>query len=165
MKYFIVIYFGYVLLTILLSWPLFGLKFYSLVSNSMAPQLSSGSLIVIKKESNYVPNDIIGFYAQVEGREEIVVHRIVDIGGNVYVTRGDANQNNDRLLALPRLVIGRVVAAWPLLGYLLGIVNYRWGNFAVVILPAIIIVGYEIQQVIALWPIVFGKKSSRIGVC
>ena len=134
MKYFVTLFLVYTLLTIIFSLSIFGLRFFSLVSGSMAPQIKSGSFIVVKKQQNYQPNDVISFYTLVNDQEAIVAHRIIEVGGNVYVTKGDANRYQDRLLVLPRLIIGKVIVVIPLLGYFFGAVNTSKGTFLLIIL-------------------------------
>lgn len=92
-------------------------------SPSMNPVIDAGSVIVVQKQPFYDEGDIISYYALIEGKEEIITHRILRLGGNVYVTKGDANSAVDREVVQPRLVIGRTVLIIPYLGHLITFVK------------------------------------------
>lgn len=125
-------------------------KFYFLTSTSMMPTIRPNSLLFIKRQSAYEVGDVVGYYAKVNEKEEIVAHRIVGIGGNVYLTQGDSNSEPDGVLVLPRLVIGRVVLAVPVMGYLLSIMENLVAKLLLITLPALVIVGIEVKRLIRL---------------
>lgn len=116
-------------------------------SDSMAPDITTGSIIIVKKSDRYNVGDAISFYSKESGKEEIVTHRITGIGGNVYVTKGDANQVQDREIVLPRLVIGKVERVIPYLGYVVGFAKSFPGTLITIILPALFIVGTELSKI------------------
>lgn len=118
-------------------------------SKSMLPSFGAGSLILVLKDGNYQPGDIISFYAQVNGKEEIITHRLMKIGGNVYITKGDANQAIDPYVR-PRLVIGRAVFIIPYLGYLYLLIKNPFGIVFFIILPAVGVVFIEVTKIIHL---------------
>lgn len=86
-------------------------------SSSMNPVIDAGSVIIVQKQPFYEEGDIISYYALVDGKTEIITHRVLRLGGNVYVTKGDANSAVDRETVEPRLVIGKAVMIIPYVGY------------------------------------------------
>lgn len=117
-------------------------------SDSMNPVIDRGSITIVKSFASYQIGDAIAYYAQIGGQEEIITHRIMDIGGNVYTTKGDANEVADRELVKPRLVIGKVVAIIPYLGHFIRFAKSLVGNWLLIILPAFIIIASEIARII-----------------
>lgn len=118
------------------------------ISDSMTPVIDKGSVTIVKKFDYYEVGDIITYYDNSLGVEEIVTHRITGMGGNVYLTKGDANEVSDRELVKSRLIIGRVIYVIPFLGYLISFSKSFFGNILCIIAPASIIVFFEIMNII-----------------
>jgi signal peptidase len=141
-------YIFFCLIITLISLNLFaGFKIFINKSGSMEPVIKAGSLIVVKRDDIYLPGDIISFYAKDKDKEEIVTHRIVRLGGNVYITKGDANQAIDKYV-LPRLVIGKVVLIFPYWGTFFTLVKTKIGASLFILLPAAILIGIETLKII-----------------
>lgn len=117
----------------------------------MNPTLNTGSIIITKTFPEYSPEDIITYYAKIDGREEIITHRILHLGGNVYVTKGDANVAIDREIVIPRLVIGKVIFIYPYIGYLVAFAKTKIGEWLMILLPAIAIISIEIAKMVHLY--------------
>lgn len=113
---------------------------------SMLPLISNNSLTVTKPFAYYDIGDIVSYYQEVEGREMIVTHRIAQIGGNVYVTKGDYNEAIDSEVVRPRLVIGKVILIVPWLGLIFSLVKSPWGTGLFILLPAVVIISLEIYR-------------------
>lgn len=118
------------------------------ISDSMNPVINRGSLTIVRSFTSYKIGEAITYYALLDGREEIVTHRITDIGGNVYTTKGDANEVVDRELVKPRLIIGKVIYIIPYLGYLIAFTKSLLGHWLLIILPAALIIGSELTRII-----------------
>ena len=155
-------YYSFIMIYVLFS---FGIAFlssknlgfgaYTNISSSMEPLIKKGSVIIVQKYQEYNIGDIIGYWAKINNKEEIVVHRIISIGGNVYVTKGDANQYLDREIVVPRLVIGKVILIIPLLGNIIAATKTRIGIYLCFIIPAVIIITIEILK---MWKLLGPKK-------
>lgn len=96
---------------------LLGLQVYSVLSGSMEPELSVGSLVYARQAGgeSLQEGDIVVY--QRGGSK--VVHRVVEIfrdQGQV-ITKGDANERTDAAPVDLRQIKGRVVGEIPLLGY------------------------------------------------
>lgn len=129
-----------------------GIRFFTNQYSSMEPVINSGSLTMVISQSYYDAGDIITYYAKgTDGKEEIVTHRIRSIGGNVYVTKGDANMVDDRELVLPRLVIGKVTKIIPNLGHVVSFAKSQFGVIATIIAPAVIFIFIEVLKILRLY--------------
>ena len=126
-----------------------GIRWYALYSTSMEPSITEGSLILVKKiTTEYNIGDVVAYWSKYKNQEVIVAHRIVDYGGNVYVTKGDSNQTNDIQVIIPRLIIGKMIINIPYLGYLYSILNHKITTYFIVFIPAITIIGIEIKKLL-----------------
>lgn len=126
-----------------------GIRWYALYSTSMEPSITEGSLILVKKTTTgYYVGDVVAYWSKYNGQEVIVAHRIVDYGGNVYVTRGDSNQTNDIQVILPRLIIGKMIVNIPYLGYLYSLFHYKISTYFIIFVPAAVIIAIEIKKLL-----------------
>ena len=144
----IVLYIIFTLSIIILSSGIFGVKMFTNRTNSMSPTITISSLIFVKKSSEYTIGDIISFYSRNVKQSEIITHRVYRIGGNVYMTKGDANLAFDNQLVTPRQIIGRVILIIPSIGFFFTFIKSPLGVLFCIILPATIIITKEIKQMI-----------------
>lgn len=148
-RIFVVVYVIAIFIVIVFSADIFG-SYHSFtnISDSMNPIIDRGSITIVKSFPDYKIGDAIAYYSSYEGREEIVTHRVMGIGGNVYTTKGDANAVADRELIKPRLIIGKVVYVISYLGYAIAFAKSLIGTWLCIIIPAFIIVGSELIRII-----------------
>ena len=113
---------------------LFGYQAYTVISGSMEPAISTGSLVYIKSmEPEAVLNgDVIAYYG---GRDSnaIITHRVMEnrvIMGE-FQTKGDANQTEDMNPVSYDSFIGRVELSIPWIGILAQIMTSQDGKIAV----------------------------------
>ncbi len=93
-----------------------------IMSNSMKPVFSRGSIVIVQKLHD--PMDVsIGDIVQYKREDILITHRVVAIdaaadgsGQRVFTTKGDNNPSKDRLVAQSQLV-GIVRSQVPLIGY------------------------------------------------
>jgi len=142
----IIVWFGVCLAAGATGRGFLGLKMYTVNSGSMEPAISAGSVVVVKPKTAYKTGEIISYYAKTETGAKIITHRVERIGGNVYVTRGDANLAVDEVVE-PRLVIGKVVAVIPWIGNLIEEIKARVMVKVLLVLPAILIITNEILKI------------------
>ena len=88
------------------------------LTESMKPEISVNSLLVIKETNEYVEDKIIVF--QNQGRP--VVHRIIRIEQDSIITQGDNNTGEDLPITRDQIK-GEVVLEIPLLGLLIKILK------------------------------------------
>ena len=125
-----------------------GLLYLTTESRSMAPTITPRDLTVVHERSmnGYREGDIVSFHALINDEARIVTHRIHRLGGNVYITKGDANAAVDEQVLEPRLIIGKVVAVIPEVGSYVRFIKSDIGALLFIILPAMYIIGVEMWR-------------------
>jgi signal peptidase len=123
-----------------------GYNFYVVMSGSMQPAIKTGSIVGVKQEDKYVQGDIITVMVD-NNPNNTYTHRIVEINDDSYVTKGDANESNDADSAFKESVLGRVFANIPLVGYIVNFAKQPTGFIVMVVVPAILIIALELNNV------------------
>lgn len=82
-----------------------GFRVYKIGSGSMYPYLKVNDIIVVKKSNFYNIDDVIT-YTSNDGTT--VTHRIISIDGDNILTKGDANNTNDKEINKNKIV-GKLV--------------------------------------------------------
>ena len=90
------------------------------LTGSMEPNLSAGDMIVVVPQETYVVDDVIVFQT---GRSA-VVHRIIAIDGDQFITQGDANKTPDDPILLSNIK-GKVVVVIPFIGHIINLNTHR----------------------------------------
>jgi signal peptidase len=130
----------------------------------MVPKMPVGSVVISKSTDPTMikVGDIITFIPRsgVAGTSEpFVTHRVVQVlkqaTGLSFVTKGDANNTTDLNPVVAGQVVGRVVLIVPFVGRLSLFVHSLWGWILMVILPALILISWEVVDVVVL----AGKKK------
>jgi signal peptidase I len=85
----------------------------AVTSKSMCPTYNFGDLLVAVRADDVEVGDVIAYRL---GRE-IIAHRIVNVTGGGFITKGDAMDRPDPWIVRREDVVGRVVACVPYLGY------------------------------------------------
>ena len=144
----IAFWFNVVLAVITASVLPFSLRFMTSTTYSMAPLIFPSDLTVVRElyMDSYNVGDIISFYRYLDGKQTIVTHRIDSLGGNVYITKGDANDVIDRQIVRPRLIIGKAVLVIPKVGTYVKLLKSDVGTFVLIILPAAYIIVTELRK-------------------
>ena len=90
----------------------FSYTFFQIGSNSMAPAITTNDLIVVKlSDDDIKAGDIITY----EDGDTLVTHRVQSVNQTGYVTKGDANMEQDRAI-LKDQVVGKVKKILPQYG-------------------------------------------------
>jgi signal peptidase len=139
------------LLLIVSTFPIAGnFKVLTVISGSMEPAIGTGSVVVVKPESDYKIGDVITFgpYSKTKAP---TTHRIHDIkvveGQVVYITKGDANNAPDPREIQKKDVVGKVLFSVPLVGYIVYFAKQPLGLALIIIVPAVIIIFDEIKNI------------------
>lgn len=85
-----------------------GYSIFEVVTGSMSGTIEINDYIIVKETENIGLKDIITF----KDKDSLVTHRIVQIVGDNYVTKGDANNSEDVTIS-KKDVIGKVVYVIP----------------------------------------------------
>lgn len=105
----------------------FGYGLADVLSGSMEPTFSKGTLLVVRQADDVAPGDVVVYQ---DGRE-LVVHRVVSVQDNVVVTQGDANNVADA--PFDKSQVKGVVVGWvPWLGYVVDALRTPAGIVAVI---------------------------------
>ncbi|MDD4200382.1 MAG: signal peptidase I [Eubacteriales bacterium] len=94
----------------------------AVVSGSMEPAIHTGSMVFIDTEyrrKKVVPRDIIAF----ENNGDMVVHRVKEVRGDFFITKGDANRDPDPAPVSHDSFRGRVIMWIPGIGYVTSILS------------------------------------------
>lgn len=112
---------------------------FVVLSGSMEPAISPGDVVVVADApaSRIGEGDVITFARP--GVDTPTTHRVVEVSesevGEVYTTKGDANEDPDAQPIQESQVVGKVTFVLPFVGYVIQFVNTQVGFAALVVLP------------------------------
>ena len=86
---------------------------FSVVSESMEPTLHVGDLVIVKSEATYKERDIVVY---MRGSMPII-HRIIDVRSDGFIIKGDNNPVPDPGIVTKSQIVGKSIAAFPVLGF------------------------------------------------
>jgi len=81
------------------------------LSGSMEPAMSVNDLVFVKKTDAYEVGDVIVY----QNGYELIMHRVMDVNGEILTTQGDANNTADPPVQLSA-VKGEVIGFVPFVG-------------------------------------------------
>jgi signal peptidase len=118
---------------------------YFVRSGSMSPAVNTGDVVIVGPVSGGIkPGDIITYQQD----KNLITHRVISIEGDTLITKGDANEDPDPRPIQFSQVKSRYLFRIPYVGYVNSFIHTRLGWFLVIILPAIILVGFIIKDII-----------------
>ena len=130
---------------------------YTIVSPSMVPAINVLDVVVTKRVENpedLEKGDIITFKSTDNRYSGVVVtHRIYGVqktnsGEYLYTTKGDNNNTPDSSKISFNEIYGRVLFRIPKIGYIQYYLSSILGWVAIIIAPAVMIIGYDIYKLI-----------------
>lgn len=125
-------------------------RLYAVQSGSMEPALHTGSVVLTKEFPDYKIGDIIT-YQNSEVAKIPVTHRIYRIKdtpeGKAYISKGDANNVDDKAPIIKSQILGKVIFTLPLFGYVVQFSKTQFGFLAIVVIPATLIIYSELIKV------------------
>ncbi len=130
------------------NWDIIGgIKSFVVMTGSMEPTISVGSVVYTLHKDGYEKGDIISF----EKGGPTITHRIVDVQteNNVlsYKTKGDANNSIDSDSVPFNKVIGKEIFRLPYLGYAIAFTRSVPGFILLVILPGFMFICFELWNI------------------
>jgi signal peptidase len=121
---------------------IFGWSWAVVISGSMEDSISVNDMVVIHRQADYQPGDVITF----RSADTIVTHRITEEHPDSYTTKGDANNAADLTPTMKSDVIGRVVLVIPGIGKFIEYLRTPLGMLCLVAIGfALIEIPYYIQ--------------------
>lgn len=114
---------------------LLGYQPYTVVSGSMEPAITTGSLVYVRavEPETVVEKEVIAYYGG-RDRNSVITHRVVEnnVSDREFITKGDANAANDMTPVPYHNLLGRVELTIPSLGYAAQLLTIREGKFAMI---------------------------------
>ena len=89
----------------------FGYTVFEVSTGSMAKTLNIYDVILVKITKEVEQGDIITY----KYNDELITHRIMKIDGDKLITKGDANNTEDKAITKDD-IIGKVISVYPQLG-------------------------------------------------
>lgn len=128
---------------------------YVVLSGSMSPTFEAGDAIIVRETppSELEKGDVITYRGtDSTSQPNRVTHRIVGVveqdDSTYFETKGDANEEVDQQLVPAEDVIGHVVFAIPLIGYVISFASSDAGLLAFVVVPSLLLI---VSEVWGLW--------------
>jgi len=90
---------------------LFGHSMFNVVTGSMSGTIEINDYVIVKITDDVQINDIVTFTSN----GELITHRLVQVSGGNYITRGDANTADDYSIS-KKDIVGKVVLVVPKAG-------------------------------------------------
>ncbi len=90
---------------------IFGYTFFEVATGSMANTLNIGDIVVVKVNEAFKENDIIVYKEE----NSFITHRVIKIDGQDLITRGDANNSEDKPIKSDQ-ILGKVIYIIPKIG-------------------------------------------------
>lgn len=90
---------------------LFGYSIFNVVTGSMSGTIEINDYVIVKNTDDVQINDIVTF----SSNGELITHRLVQVSGANYITRGDANTADDYSIS-KNDIVGKVVFVIPKAG-------------------------------------------------
>lgn len=124
---------------------LFGFQVYSVLSGSMEPTYSTGSLLYVKKvdPADVRVGDVITFMLD---ENTVATHRVTEVmpdedepGIYRYFTKGDANEYADQKSVHSNNLLGTPVFSIPYLGYVANYIQHPPGLYIAISAGAVLL--------------------------
>lgn len=130
---------------------------YTIVSPSMVPAINVLDVVVTMRVNNpedLQKGDIITFNStDYRYSGVLVTHRIVNIektssGEYLFTTKGDNNNTEDSARVSFDKIYGKILFRIPKIGYIQYYLSSILGWVAIIIVPAVMIIGYDIYKLV-----------------
>lgn len=110
-------------------------EIYKVETGSMEDKIFTGDYILILKQSDYEVNDIVTY----KSNGFHITHRIIKENGNKVITKGDANNIEDKEISKNE-VIGKVIISGGILNF---VINYKYILVSIILIIYLVTVFYE----------------------
>lgn len=110
---------------LVLSPRLFGYYPYIILSDSMSPEISAGSVAVIdRRDREVTTGEVVAYQA---APDVTVIHRVVDISEDgSFILKGDANDIPDAQAVSKKQIVGTYCFHIPGIGFFLQMMQYPY---------------------------------------
>lgn len=154
----------FVLIVAVSFFPIPGMvKVFTVRSGSMEPTIHTGSLIFVRAVAKYQVGDIITIDTQED--KKTITHRVVEVrkteSGEVYLTKGDNNEEADQEQVVQENVIGKTIFTLPLLGYPVAYAQTKKGFLMLIAFPAFLIILDEAMTIVREIRLIRERRKQR----
>ena len=143
---------------------IFGFRIFSVISGSMSGAIEKGDFILTQKvgKENLQVGDIISFISSAPDiKGEVNTHRIVQIEGNTYHTKGDANSYIDKEIVKYEAIIGKVILHSSSIGKFILWAQKPKNMLCFIIFPVLIIAFCDFKKGYSLVKALFAKRKGQ----
>ena len=131
---------------------LFGHQMYFIRSGSMSPYLEVGDVIISKKYDGGElvageNGDVVTYYGDVNGRTELITHRVIEVDGDTVVTKGDYNTSADSPISKSEI---EAVMTYKtvIIDDIYGEISTTWGFWLLIFTPIALLIVSEIISLV-----------------
>ena len=116
-------------------------------TGSMEPTIKSGSVVLSSLELDEINKGDIIVFTSPENQEITIVHRIMNIENDEYITKGDNNDNEDDWTVFKKDIKGEVFLTIPYLGYAIDWMKTPLGFIVILVIPALLFIFGMIKKI------------------
>jgi len=128
---------------------------FVIMSGSMEPKIKTGSVVLVKKVTEYKENNVITFLKNpsdsLKDVKSTVTHRIIEVhddeGRATFTTKGDNNDTPDNEMVTKRQVLGKVILSIPYAGRAIAFTKTQTGFMLLIVIPAVLLIYNEILNI------------------
>lgn len=117
----------------------FGYTVFEVSTGSMAKTINVYDVILVKITEDVNENDIVTY----KNEDELITHRIMEINGDKIITKGDANNTEDREITKDA-IIGKVISVYPRVGIWAKV--FSEPNVLICVFITLILIGLAISK-------------------
>ena len=117
----------------------FGYTVFEVSPGSMAKTINVYDVILVKITKDVNENDIVTY----KNEDELITHRIMEINGDKIITKGDANNTEDREITKDA-IIGKVISVYPRVGIWAKV--FSEPNVLICVFITLILIGIAISK-------------------
>lgn len=122
-----------------------GIQSMVVLSGSMEPSISTGSIVFVQKDGWYFPGDVLTYQ---KTKDISITHRLIEkvqtADGEQYRLQGDANESPDSELVRPRDVKGKVIFFLPWIGWFSQFLKSTVGFALLIVIPGSLLLCHEL---------------------
>ena len=117
----------------------FGYTVFEVSTGSMAKTINVYDVILVKITKDVNENDVVTY----KNEDELITHRIMEINGDKIITKGDANNTEDREITKDA-IIGKVISVYPRVGIWAKV--FSEPNVLICVFITLILIGLAISK-------------------
>ena len=128
----------------------FGYSFYYVLTESMVPEINAGEMILGKyaEPCELQVGDVITYQGESGSlRDKIITHKIIEIEGDIFTTKGVANDYPDPPINSSQ-ILSKYVATIPFAGKLFSAINSKYGFVFLIVTPLVLLIVNEISIIV-----------------